>query len=366
MNYALNWYGSVVGQSGYELLTRGLLMALDKLGVPVSLKNLDTWNRETLSQTSDITSRLKRMASTPMIEGAPFVVMQKWWPDVPVNDNTYIYSLFETDNIPKDWIPGFRRAKKVFTFSNFNYDKWSKEIVNCCRLGFGVEDCFRYSEGKANILNQQGFTFLSVGDYTERKGFDILLDAYCEEFTINDNITLILKIHRGGFTVGHKMLLKQEIESQLLKYSNHPKVLLLMDKLYYDDLPGLYNACDCFVLATRGEGLGLPVAEAMARGMPVIVTDTGGYMDFVNEGNGLTINSIGEQIESIDYIAKCPNALNHYWRAPDKNDLKAKMRYVFENRDKAKELGEQGRKDMFDKQWNDVAVQLLKGIFYCE
>ena len=38
------------------------------------------------------------------------------------------------------------------------------------------------------------------------------------------------------------------------------------------ELAGLYTACDCLVHPYRGEGFGLPIAEAMACGLPVIVT----------------------------------------------------------------------------------------------
>jgi len=46
---------------------------------------------------------------------------------------------------------------------------------------------------------------------------------------------------------------------------------------------GLYTACDCFVHPFRGEGFGLPIVEAMACGLPVIVTGAGPALDYANE-----------------------------------------------------------------------------------
>jgi len=367
MTYALNWYGAAQGQSGYELITRGLLEALDKLGVKVSFRNIQGWNREIVNLPTDKTSRLKRMADTPFIKDAPVVVMQKWQDDIPQDidlKKAYIYSLFETDKVPSEWLPYFERVKKVFTFSEFNRAHWSKTLDNVASLGFGIEDSFRYCEEPANILNKKGYTFLSVGDFTERKGFDILLDAYCEEFGPEEDVTLILKTHRGGFTAMHRYQLSYLIEDMIKKHGRHPRILLNTDKLYYDDLPRLYNACDCFVLATRGEGLGLPVAEAMSRGLPVIVTAQGGYVDFVQDGvNGLTVKCLEKTIDCVEYIKKCPQALNHKWLIPDKEDLKAKMRALASKPVHGCTLGDAGRADMFDMQWNDVAIQLLKEIF---
>lgn len=51
-----------------------------------------------------------------------------------------------------------------------------------------------------------------------------------------------------------------------------------------DDLPGLYREASVFVQGSHEEGLGLSVVEAMACGVPTVVTDTAGTRETVLDG----------------------------------------------------------------------------------
>jgi glycosyltransferase involved in cell wall biosynthesis len=55
-----------------------------------------------------------------------------------------------------------------------------------------------------------------------------------------------------------------------------------------DDIPDLLALADVFVLASRWEARSLAVQEAMAAGLPVVVTGTGGLPELVGEA-GLTV-----------------------------------------------------------------------------
>jgi glycosyltransferase involved in cell wall biosynthesis len=61
-------------------------------------------------------------------------------------------------------------------------------------------------------------------------------------------------------------------------------------------LPKLYGMADVFISATRGEGFGIPIAEAMASGNLVIVPNKGGHMDFCNTANALLLDSVEQDI----------------------------------------------------------------------
>jgi glycosyltransferase involved in cell wall biosynthesis len=58
----------------------------------------------------------------------------------------------------------------------------------------------------------------------------------------------------------------------------------------YSLLPNLYNSADAFVLASHGEGWGLPLMEAMAMKKPAIGTNWGGNLAFMNSRNSFLVD----------------------------------------------------------------------------
>jgi glycosyltransferase involved in cell wall biosynthesis len=54
-----------------------------------------------------------------------------------------------------------------------------------------------------------------------------------------------------------------------------------------NDLWGLYAVSDVYLQPSKAEGLGLPVLDAMAAGIPVVATDTGAMSELLMDGRGL-------------------------------------------------------------------------------
>ena len=179
--------------------------------------------------------------------------------------------------------------------------------------------------------------FLFAGGAIRRKGVDLLLEAYQEAFHPGDDVTLVfLDLSSHGFYTHNSLV------ENVWKFARNPKrphVLLLTKQLTDTNLASLYRGCDVFVLPYRAEGFGMPLAEAMACGKPVITTGLGPAPEFCDEQTSYLIPA---------EIALCPDDPPNLgeltgpftWFEPDPKALVATLRQVYENRQEAARKGQ--------------------------
>lgn len=206
-----------------------------------------------------------------------------------------------------------------------------------------------FVEERIKCEDNQKFEFLSVFKWEYRKGWDVMLDAFWAAFGPEDDVVLrirsyvpltsggdrnisrliaahALKTHGAplselakvvwengvdGFTVSRFDPVEVEQAVDGLTVSAPPTRAGLVSEegattvfqeqnqhavhethLTREDMRDLLASANAFVLATRGEGWGLPVAEAMAMALPVIVTNHSGPAAFATVANAYLIPTL--------------------------------------------------------------------------
>ncbi len=184
-------------------------------------------------------------------------------------------------------------------------------------------------------LTRKSFTFLFVGGTLERKGIDVLLDAYLRAFEPDDDVSLVIKdFGLGGF---YRMVSHRNRIFEIRERCGAPEIAYTDADLTIAQLVDLYRSCDCFAFPYRGEGFGIPILEAMACGLPVITTAGGAADDFVDDGTAYRVRSTQRDIGKRVYDVKLHS--NGWLLEPDKDELAEAMRRVYERRDEAREVG---------------------------
>ena len=136
----------------------------------------------------------------------------------------------------------------------------------------------------SSSLNQRGrrqpMTFACVGRLIERKGQHHLLQAAD-------------LLHRRGYSGQFRLMLvgTGDGETQLREQCSQlglQNAVTFAGLVARDNMPQQYAAADVFVLPSYNEGMSVALLEALASGLPVVVTETGGTAELVKD-NGLIV-----------------------------------------------------------------------------
>lgn len=118
---------------------------------------------------------------------------------------------------------------------------------------------------------EQYFTAVYIGQYTKRKGMEDAVTAFIRALGSYPDARLIIKYHT---MTERELSPEQLIFHTALTNSVQPRcrVYTLDMMLDKNELFSLYRTSSLLLFPSRGEGFGLPIAEAMAVGIPVIYT----------------------------------------------------------------------------------------------
>jgi glycosyltransferase involved in cell wall biosynthesis len=130
--------------------------------------------------------------------------------------------------------------------------------------GIDLDQFHPVTEPQDHALKRD-FLWLAVGRLVKQKDYATLLDA-------------LTHLNGGRLSIAGDGPLRSELESQARHNGLASRATFLGSR---DDIPALYRIADGFVLSSEFEGYGLVVAEAMASGLPVVVTDSGGPTEIV-------------------------------------------------------------------------------------
>lgn len=330
------WHSLVEGKSGYAVSAKNFMLALDKQGVDVRYRYVYGRNTPVPYKESGVSDdyRINVIRKRKMKKGYPQVVYGV--ADVfHKNDGRYKigYTMLETTGIPDSWVKECNRMDEIWVPSTFNVKTFrdSGVRVPIYVMPLGVDTGY-YNPDVVSYKKHDKYTFLSVFEWGERKAPEILLKAYSRAFKGTDEVVLVCKVNNNDSSV--------HVENEIRKLGlpeDGPEIVFIYNTEFDDyQMPTLYRSADCFVTATRGEGWGMPILEAMACGLPAIATDWSAQMDFLNENTGFPV----EVEKLVDAHAKCTYYEGFQWAQVKEEHLIQRMRYVYEHREEAVRMGQ--------------------------
>ncbi|MAB86841.1 MAG: mannosyltransferase [Rhodobacteraceae bacterium] len=318
--------------SSYSLaiLNRELARALAAAGINVRLHSSEGLGEfdpdpEFLAQNPDIADLVVSGAEARALAS---VASRLLYPprvnDMPADLGLLHLFGWEEGELPPEWVQDFNRhLRGITTMSHYVRKVLIDNGVTVPQSvsGVGVDHWERVTPDPSfePPFERSGFAFLHVSSCFPRKGVDVLLRAFGKAFTCDDDVSLIIKT----FPNPHNNV-RELLESERAAQRSYPDVVLIEEDLSDGRLKSLMLCCDALVAPSRGEGFGLPIAEAMLSGLPVIATAYGGHMDFCDADKAWLVDFAFARARTHFGL---PDSI---WAEPDCPDLARQLRAVYE------------------------------------
>ncbi len=206
------------------------------------------------------------------------------------NIYTHLHAVRAKDPIIQQEIPN------SISISNYVRDSWSGEsntriknyvVLNCAdteRFAFQPNDSLLTSSKRLKLgINTEDFVVLYCGRIIPEKGILQLLDAL--EHLDNFPIKLLL-IGSASFGAKNTSDFEKEISQRIHQNSSIIPIGFVLNK----ELPMYYSISDIQIVPTVcQEGAGIVAIEGMAAGLPLIVTESGGMVEYVTDETAIKI-----------------------------------------------------------------------------
>jgi glycosyltransferase involved in cell wall biosynthesis len=306
--------GVPTGVVGYGTMLYGFKTALEKLGHTVAVGKGD---------------------GGPFVHFCAYLHIKQLVKDHPTTGKRLMFTMWEAEEISPSYITDLNKHTDGLIVPN----NWNKEVFQ--KNGYkkkvevvplGINPSF-FNRKKRSYKKGDEFRFLHYNAGEPRKGWFSLVHAFFEEFKNEPNVKLVVKNSRVHERQMNKTMssLPQELYNRMEFHRGALPIEVMIDLLH--------NA-HCFLFPALGEGYGLPPREAMATGLPTIVTDGHSFSELPDyyqkvetyfDKGGFAFRTKYAPISGLGYVGDFYRGKNLAY--PKIDSLRAKMREVYENYD---------------------------------
>lgn len=367
----INVCGDFFSATGYASHCRGLVRALKKLNDMTSCETQmpGDWLKMVDDLSFSILSKPVLDDSWQLLITSPLMTSFKL---VEKNRGVLPFMIFEGDKAPKQWaiIANDSRVRKVLVPSVHNKEALINAGVipeKIAIIPHGYDPLVFHEKliPLPDIVNAQKCTFLwnkgwSKGT-SDRSGFDKVLHAFSEEFGHDECVRLVAHINPVYNKAGY------DIEAEITKLGlpskeQRAELVITNSLMSENDMARFYASGDFFIGTSRAESFNLPVLEAMACGIPPLITTFGGMIDYVPENLGWRIGGVLQSPLNLDFQEKAIYEQTR-WLELSIPELRNAMRAAFnlwkETPEQYQIMKNKSRNAAQSWTWNDSAQKLI-------
>lgn len=200
----------------------------------------------------------------------------------------------ESDPLCMSWAAILMQMDGVFIISEFGTQEAKKMGIDADHIQVGIDTAswrVPTSEERTALRKNLGFddeefVVLCVADNQERKLLSKTFEIVSAFRKNHHDKTTLVMVTREHLRVGWKL---RDLAADS-EYKLSDKFMLFERGLPFKELWSLYAMADVFLLTSKAEGLGMPILEAQAVGLPVVATGATAIMDHISDGRGYPID----------------------------------------------------------------------------
>jgi len=187
----------------------------------------------------------------------------------------------------------------------------NKEVLERCGVQNVTLIHFPYFDDDPHLnlaVPKECRRFYWIGRFEPRKAPGNLIRAFMRAFKPTEatlTLKLSMHVHHKKHETPEGVILRELVRTDVIRngwdvHNWFRSIKLVHERLSREEMVGIHRENDVYVSASRGEGLDLPAFAAKLAGRSLVLTDSGGPRDFLNEGDRL-IPSTGVVPASADY-----------------------------------------------------------------
>jgi glycosyltransferase involved in cell wall biosynthesis len=224
--------------------------------------------------------------------------------------------------LPVEWLGGFALVDEIWAGSDHVRDTLAAfSPVPVTKVKVPVEPSPVPAWSRRQLGLPEGFLFLTMFDYdstVQRKNPLGTIEAFKAAFGPDEGAVLAVKSINGDRHPDKRARLEEAA-------AGRADIHLIDRYATAAEKNAMLAACDCYVSLHRAEGFGLPLAEAMYMGTPVIATGYSGNLEFMSEHNSYLV---AHGMTNVGIEAEPYYPADGMWAEPDLDDAARAMREV--------------------------------------
>jgi len=350
----VNLAGYITSESGLGEAARANIRAIEKAGIPYALNNLKSLSRQAEDRYGDFVDENPHGINIIQVNADQVSAFYNdKGPSYFKNKYNIGFWYWELSKFPDEWLDRFQYFNEIWVASSFCQEALAAvapipvvkippsicmdEIQDASRARFG--------------LPEDEFIFLFIFDllsFFERKNPLAVIRAFKEAFNPGEKARLVLKCSNMEWNTPAR--------DRILEETKGLRVTFIDKYLKKGEVHALMDASDSYISLHRSEGFGLPMAEMMSLGKPVIATGYSSNTDFMNVNNSFLVK--------YDFM-KLKEDIGPYkkgcvWADPDLFHAAELMRKLYEDREGALKVGNRAREHIRENLSPEATGRMLR------